>query len=144
MAERVRAAAWALRGSRDDDVLARQVGGEVAPRGALADERRHGDGPGRCDRAFQFGGGGVRFQCGKGDLELIGEAPAALGPGAVLFPAHGLVHQLEMGVARQQIGIDRPHPRQFRIGFRRLRTRRFKLGAQQVNGVRGVAGRHGR
>ena len=120
MAQIVRAAARAQLWRRDDDLLARYVGREVPARGPLAGKGCHRGGFGRRQSAFDLGCTGIGLEFGEGQFQLVEQAPAALRACAVFVAAHLLVHQLEMGVASEQVGIDRPNLGNFGLCFEGL------------------------
>lgn len=109
MAQIVRAAARASLGGRDHDLLARQVSGQVPARGPLAGEGSDRRGLCGCNLPEEFGFAGIRLEFLEGQLQLVAQAAATLGARAKFVTAHLLIHQLEIGVARQQVGIDRPN-----------------------------------
>ena len=120
MAQIVRAAARAEFWRRDNDLLARHVGREVAAGGTLAGERCNRAGLVGCNLAKQFGLAGIGLEFLEGEFELTQQTPAALGTRAVFVAAHRLVHQFEVGVAGQQISVDRPNFRDLGLGYEQL------------------------
>lgn len=63
----------------------------------------------------KFGFAGVRLEFLKGQFQLVEQLAAAFGARAKFVVAH-LVHQLEIGVAFQRVGIDRPNLGDLGIG----------------------------
>jgi hypothetical protein len=144
MAQIARAAARAHFRRGDDDLLAREIGGEVAASGSLAGERLDRGGLGSRDLAKQFSLAGIGLQFFEGQLELIEQAPATLGARAIFVAAHLLVHQFEMGVAGQKVGIDRPGFGHLCLGRQCLFTHDGKFSAKLHKLIRCVAGDHAR
>lgn len=149
MAQLVRAAARASLGRGDDDLLTRKIGGEVAAGGLFAGEGLNRGSFGSRDLAKQLGLAGIGLELFEGQLELIEQVPATLGARAIFVTAHLLIHQFKMGVAGQQVGIDRPDFSNLGLGHQclvpsllGLLACQGQLGTKMQKLIGGIAGDH--
>jgi hypothetical protein len=105
-----------LIGCRNDDLLARQVYGEVAPRRTLADKGLNARRLRRRLGRQKLGLSGISLRLFISELQLIQEPPPAFRARAIITATQLGVHQLKMRIARHKIGVDRDDARGF--GFR--------------------------
>ena len=110
LAEVIGTAAWAALGGRDDDPFNGSAWGKLPAGAALAsegfDDRRFCSSQLSVDLVFGCSG----LELFELKLHLLDQVARALRRLSVQGTAHLLVLQFEMGVARDQIGVDRPDP----------------------------------
>lgn len=140
----------------DHHIFARNICRKVAAGRSLADEGPHRGCLGRSLGGEALGFAGIGLEFFEGHLELVDEPARAFRFRSIFVAAHQRVHQFEMRIAGQKVGVDRLDAGRFclcleclglsfpgfSLGALDQLTRQGELGVHLQNIRKTVARRH--